>query len=129
NKYARKETQDIARMPLANLENPQAYSVITKELMLETAATDYVSALGQVPSAVVSNGVNDSGNGILLRGFSTFNSGMVRNGLPVNTRAVSEIFNLEKVEVLKGPSATLFGAQVTSYGGVVNNVTKKPFES
>ncbi|WP_185216505.1 TonB-dependent siderophore receptor [Sphingobacterium mizutaii] len=129
NKYARKETQDIARMPLANLENPQAYSVITKELIMETSATDYVSALAQVPAAVVSNGVNDSGNGILLRGFTTYNSGMVRNGLPVNTRAVSEIFNLEKVEVLKGPSATLFGAQVTSYGGVVNNVTKKPFES
>ncbi len=129
NKYAKKETEDIARMPLANLENPQAYSVITKELMLETAAADYVSALAQVPGAVVTNGVNDSGNGILLRGFSSTGSGMVRNGLPINSRAVSEIFNLEKVEVLKGPSATLFGAEVTSYGGVVNNVTKKPFES
>lgn len=132
NKFARKETDDIARMPLANLENPQAYSVISKDLMMETAATDYITAMGQVPGAVISNGVNDNGNGVLLRGFSNSGSGnsnMVRNGMPINSRAVSEIFNLEKVEVLKGPSATLFGAQVTSYGGVINNVTKKPFES
>ncbi len=132
NKFARKETQDIARMPLANLENPQAYSVITKELMMETAATDYISAMAQVPGAIITNGVNDSGNGVTMRGFSNTNQGgsnMVRNGMPVESRAVSEIFNLEKVEVIKGPSATLFGAQSSSYGGIINNVTKRPFES
>lgn len=132
NKFARKETQDIARMPLANLENPQAYSVITKDLMMETSATDYITAMAQVPGAVIANGVNDSGHGVLMRGFSNTNQGgsnMVRNGMPVESRAVSEIFNLEKVEVIKGPSATLFGAQSSSYGGIINNVTKKPFES
>ncbi|WP_270087426.1 TonB-dependent siderophore receptor [Sphingobacterium sp. SYP-B4668] len=132
NKFARREADDIARMPLANLENPQAYSVITKDFMQEIAATDYISALSQVPGAIVTNGVNDNGNGITLRGFSntgTGNSNMVRNGLPINSRAVSEIFNLEKVEVIKGPSAALFGAQATSYGGIINNVTKRPFES
>ncbi|KGE13401.1 TonB-dependent receptor [Sphingobacterium deserti] len=132
NKFARRETDDIARMPLSNMENPQAYSVVTKDFMQEIAATDYISALSQVPGAIVTNGVNDNGNGISLREFSnsgTGNSNMVRNGLPIDSRAVSEIFNLEKVEVIKGPSATLFGAQVASYGGVINNVTKRPFES
>ncbi|MFZ4261671.1 TonB-dependent receptor domain-containing protein [Sphingobacterium sp. HJSM2_6] len=132
NKFAKKETDDVARMPLSNLRNPQAYSVISKDLMMELAATDYNSALSQVPGAVVSTGVNDNGNGVYLRGFSNSgngNSNMVRNGLPINSRAVSEIFNLDKVEILKGPSATLFGAQVTSYGGIINNVTKRPFES
>lgn len=127
NKFARKETEDISRMPLANLQNAQVYSVIPKELIQELGATDYNTAMSQVAGAVVSNGVNDSGNQIFMRGFNAYVT--MRNGLPSNPRTASEIFNIERVEVIKGPSATLFGSQVTSYGGVVNNVTKKPFES
>ena len=127
NKFARKETEDISRMPLANLQNAQVYSVIPKELIQELGATDYNTAMSQVAGAVVSNGVNDSGNQIYMRGFNAYVT--MRNGLPSNPRTASEIFNIERVEVIKGPSATLFGSQVTSYGGVVNNVTKKPFES
>ncbi|MCY0726127.1 hypothetical protein OVW19_30780, partial [Klebsiella pneumoniae] len=32
-----------------------------------------------------------------------------------------------RIEVLKGPSATLFGNAVSSYGGLINVVTKKPY--
>lgn len=127
NKYAKKQTDGIARMPLANLQNPQAYTVVSKELMQELGAIDYNTAMSQTPGVLISNGVNDNGNGVLLRGFSFYSS--MRNGLPSDSRSQSELFNLERVEVIKGPSATLFGAQATSYGGVVNNVTKKPFES
>lgn len=132
NKFARKETEGVAKMPLANLENPQVYSVVTKDLMMELGATDYISALAQSPGAVITNGINDSGNGVTMRGFSSTSSGtsgIVRNGMPIASRAVSEVFNLERVEVIKGPSATLFGAQAPTYGGLINNVTKKPFES
>ncbi|QNL51675.1 TonB-dependent receptor [Olivibacter sp. SDN3] len=127
NKFGRRESNSAARMPLGHLENPQAYSVITKELMQEQMAIDYNSAMLSVPGAVVMNGVNDSGNEVFLRGFNGVVS--FRNGLVSNPRSQSEIFNLEKVEVLKGPSGTLFGGAMTSYGGIVNNLTKKPFES
>ncbi len=127
NKFARKETDDIARMPLANMANPQAYTVVTKELFQELGAVNYNSALSQAAGTLVMTGINDSGNDIYLRGFSAWR--INRNGLPIDTRIASEIFSLEKIEILKGPSATLFGSQSTSYGGVVNNVTKKPFES
>ncbi|UOQ77577.1 hypothetical protein MUN84_02450 [Hymenobacter sp. 5516J-16] len=36
--------------------------------------------------------------------------------------------NLEKLEVIKGPSATLYGSALTSYGGLLNRVTKKPYD-
>jgi iron complex outermembrane receptor protein len=36
--------------------------------------------------------------------------------------------NIEKIEVIKGPSATLFGSTLTSFGGLVNRVTKKPYD-
>ncbi len=127
NKFARKETEGPARMPLANLQNAQAYSVVTKELFQELGAITYNTALTQTAGTIAQTGINDNGNTIYLRGFPLYR--LNRNGLPIDTRIQTEIFNLEKIEILKGPSATLFGSQASSYGGVVNNVTKKPFES
>jgi len=45
------------------------------------------------------------------------------------SRSSVEIGNVERIEVIKGPSGTLFGASISSFGGVVNLVTKKPFET
>lgn len=127
NKFAKKETEGPSRMPLGNLQNAQTYSVATKELFQELGALNYNTALAQTAGIVAQTGINDNGNTIYLRGFPLYR--LNRNGLPIDTRIQTEIFNLEKIEVIKGPSATLFGAQASSYGGVVNNVTKKPFES
>ncbi|SHF42719.1 TonB-dependent receptor [Pedobacter caeni] len=127
NKYSKKNTSTVARMPLSDLENPQAYSVVGKDFMQELVATDFNSAVMSVPGAVVNNGINDSGNDITLRGFIT--NATFRNGLAVSPRTQSDIVNVERVEVLKGPSATLFGGAMSTYGGAVNTVTKKPFES
>ncbi|WP_306429321.1 hypothetical protein [Sphingobacterium sp. E70] len=33
---------------------------------------------------------------------------------------------MERIEVIKGPSGTLYGGAATSFGGLVNLVTKKP---
>lgn len=127
NKFARKESNGIARMPLADLENPSSYSVVTKEIMQEQIAIDYNTAVASVPGVVVNNGVNDSGNDVTLRGFrgqATF-----RNGLAIDPRTQSEIANVERIEILKGPAGTLFGGAMSTYGGIVNTITKKPFES
>jgi len=127
NKYAKKTTATVAKMPLGDLENAQSYSVVNKDFMQEIIATDLNSAVISVPGAVVNNGVNDSGNDITLRGFVT--NANFRNGLAVNPRTQTDIVNVERIEVLKGPSATLFGGLMSTYGGAFNTVTKKPFES
>lgn len=127
NRFARKESNDVSKLPLANIENPQVYTVVGKELMKEQLITDYNSAFKNVPGAGVPEVRNQGRSGFISRGFST--SQLVRNGVGSFTYSTIDPANLERVEVIKGPSATLFGSTLSSFGGLFNRVTKKPFET
>ncbi|RQO71866.1 TonB-dependent siderophore receptor [Pedobacter sp. KBW06] len=126
NKFAEKESENIARLPIKNLENPQVYQVVTQAIMKEQMLTSYAEAFQNVAGISTSNILNTRGTSFFLRGFASPPS--MRNGMAAPGWAESiEPVNIERVEILKGPSATLFGNIQSSYGGAVNNVTKKPF--
>ncbi len=126
NKFGRKESDYVARMPLSNLENPQVYTTIGKELMQEQIIVDYKNALWNSPGVVPS--VSPAGTiGAYMRGFST--STTVRNGMAAQSWTAVDPVNIERAEVIKGPSGTLFGSSIVSFGGLINQVTKKPFDS
>lgn len=132
-RFAKKQSDFVARMPLNNLENPQVYTVVPKELLQEQQVIDFRTALQVVPGLTnVTNGVGSGGMGlsIRLRGFSGSNNvGAIRNGMATNFVSLSDPVNLESIEVIKGPSSTLFGSStLVSYGGLINRVTKKPFD-
>jgi iron complex outermembrane receptor protein len=124
-KFHQKESDYVSRLPLKNLENPQVYSVVTKELMREQMVTDLPSALKSIPGAGVPLLLNQNRVTFLSRGFSV--EPKVRNGLSNFVQTSIDPVNLEQIEVIKGPSATLFGSSVVSYGGLLNRVTKKPY--
>lgn len=48
--------------------------------------------------------------------------------MATNFVSLSDPANLESIEVIKGPSGTLFGTTLISYGGLVNRVTKRAYE-
>ncbi|MCX2477725.1 TonB-dependent receptor [Pedobacter sp. MC2016-15] len=130
NKYFSKESDFVSKMPLKNLENPQVYSVITKELMQDQVITNYDDALKNAPGLdklwSASGRASDGAGYFTLRGFAV--QPTLVNGLPGLTNGSLDVSNVERIEVLKGPSGTLFGSTVVSYGGVINTVTKQPFE-
>lgn len=65
-------------------------------------------------------------NDYLIRGFRKGKTNFLMNGQmgSMNYENPPMLFNVEKVEVLRGPSALLFG--YAAPGGVVNVITKKP---
>jgi iron complex outermembrane receptor protein len=131
NKFNRTNSVDVAKMPLKNLENPQVYATVGKELLTEQLvytvddATRNVPGLQKMWDATGRGG--DGGAFYASRGFVT--SSQLRNGVAGNVTSDIDAINLEKLEVIKGPSGTLFGSSLTSYGGLMNRVTKKPFET
>jgi len=131
NKFNRRTSVDVAKMPLKNLENPQVYTTVAKELLTEQLvftvddATRNVPGLQKMWEATGRGG--DGGAFYASRGFVV--SSQLRNGVAGNVTADIDAINLEKLEVIKGPSATLFGNSLTSYGGLLNRVTKKPLDA
>ncbi|MDY3548151.1 TonB-dependent receptor [Riemerella anatipestifer] len=128
-KYAEKKSEDVAKLALKNLENSQVYTILPKELMAEQLVTDYQAALQRVPGlANITYGPGSGGIGLAAysRGFSTY-AGSIRNGTATNYVTLTDPFNTESLEVIKGPSATLYGSTLISYGGLINKVTKKPY--
>lgn len=126
NRFSKKESVYVARLPLKNMENPQVYNTVTKELFQEQVAIDLGSISKNVPGAGVPMIANQGRVTFRSRGFETEPN--ARNGVAGAAFSVIDPVNLERIEAIKGPSATLFGKSVaSSYGGVYNRVTKKPY--
>nr|WP_199156487.1 TonB-dependent receptor [Pedobacter sp. ASV2] len=130
NKYASKKSDFVAKMPITNLENPQVYTTIGKETLADQLvfsvddATRNATGLQKMWEATSRGG--DGGAYYASRGFIV--QAKLRNGIAGLVTSRNDAANLESVEIIKGPSATLFGSTLTSYGGLINRVTKKPYE-
>ncbi|MCF2505580.1 TonB-dependent receptor [Dyadobacter sp. CY107] len=129
NKFSRSKTAYVSKLPLRDFENTQVYSTITNYLLKSQIVTNFDDALKNatgVENLWTSTGRGGDGAGYFsLRGFSV--QPKLVNGLPGLTNGTINPANIERIEVLKGPSATLFGNAVSSYGGLINVVTKKPY--
>lgn len=124
-----KKSYNVAKMPLKNLENPQVYTSVSSETMKQQAISNYDDALRNVPGITrtwESTGRGgDGGSYFALRGFEAQPS--LVNGLPGLVSGNLDPANVEEIQVMKGPSGTLFGASFYGYGGIINTITKKPY--
>lgn len=108
------------------LDTPQTVTVIPEQVIEEQKALSLRQVLSNVSGITFDAGEGGGGSGdkINIRGFSA-NANMKVDGLrdsSQNNR--SDLFNAERVEVIKGPSSVFGGAGTT--GGVVNMVSKTP---
>ncbi|WP_245957553.1 TonB-dependent receptor [Chitinophaga flava] len=130
NKLANKESDYIARLPIKNLENPQVYNVVGKELMKEQVITNFDDALKNAPGVSrlwSSTGRGGDGAGYFsMRGFAV--QPTMVNGIAGISNGSPDPADIERVETIKGPSGTLFGSSLISFGGLINIVTKKPYD-
>jgi iron complex outermembrane recepter protein len=127
-KYKREKSTTVSKMPLKDIENPQVYNTVTNELMKEQVVTNLNDALKNATGITrlwESTGRGTDGSEYFsMRGFAV--QPTMTNGLPAVTNATLDPINVDNIEVIKGPSGTLFGSSLISYGGLINIVTKKP---
>ncbi len=130
NRFTKSGSDYVAKMPLKNVENAQVYTTITKQLLNDQMVFSVDDAIKNAPGLQkmweATGRSGDGGSYYNSRGFIL--QSQLRDGIAGNVSAKIDAANIERIEVIKGPSATLFGSTLTSYGGLINRVTKKPYD-
>jgi catecholate siderophore receptor len=103
---------------------PQTVDVIPQQVLHEQGVTTLQEALKNVPGITLNSGEGGAhGDTVNLRGFPA-NDDFFLDGLRDTGFYTRDAFDLESLEVYKGPASTLFGRGST--GGVINQVSKTP---
>ncbi len=109
---------------LTIMENPQPVAIVTHEIIEQQQARQLSDVLQNVNGLYVTSSRGNSQDSFGGRGFVFGNDNIFKNGARVNSAVFPEVSGLERVEVLKGGSAMLYGN--VAAGGVINLITKKP---
>jgi catecholate siderophore receptor len=120
--YKADATSTATRTPTDVNDIPQAISIVTERQADDQAMQSIADVLRTVPGAVISQGEGHRDQ-IILRGNSSTADFFV-DGLRDDVQYYRGLYNLERVEILKGPNAMIFGRG--GGGGIVNRVTKRP---
>ena len=119
--YVPKETGAAkVAMPLKDL--PQSVAVVPAEVLRDQRALSLQDALKNVPGVSFSHG-DGQRDQVTIRGFTAIADQYV-DGFRDDGLYFRDLSNVERVEVIKGPAAVLYGRG--SSGGLINRVTKKP---
>lgn len=100
---------------------PQSVSVVTKEQIKDIGAQKMEDVVRYVPGVVWHQGENNRDQ-VVIRGQSSTADFFV-NGMRDDAQYFRDLYNTERVEILKGPNAMIFGRG--GGGGVLNRVMKE----
>ena len=109
---------------LTMMETPQPIAIVTHEIIEQQQAKQLSDVLQNVNGVYITSSRGNSQDSFGGRGFSLGNDNIFKNGTRINSGVFPEVSGLERVEVLKGANAMLYGN--TAAGGIINMITKKP---
>ena len=113
-----------SKLPLSLFLTPNNIGIVTSELMREQNARVMGDALTNVSGVNVQPGFGVS-DYFVVRGFDSLSSGLIlTDGAPEPESTYWQLYNVELVEVLKGPGGFLYGSNPLA--GTVNLVRKQP---
>jgi catecholate siderophore receptor len=119
--YAPKASSTATKTETPLLDTPQSVSVVTDLQIRDQSLQGMSDLLRYVPGVGVSQGEGNRDNPVLRGNAST--ADFFVDGVRDDVQYLRDLYNAERVEVLKGPNAMIFGRG--GGGGVINRVTKR----
>lgn len=113
-----------SKSKLTMMETPQPIAIVTHEIIEEQQSKQLSDVLQNVNGIYVTSSRGNAQDSFGGRGFALGNDNFFKNGGRINSGVFPEVSGLERVEVLKGANAMMYGN--TAAGGVINLITKKP---
>ena len=121
--YQSANAAEATRMNTPIEDIPMNVTVFNQQFIEDLLATDTAALLAYEPSAVKTT----ENDGFLARGSANVGSNFLNGFAQTSGFGSQPLANIERVEVIRGPAAVLYGAG--GYGGVFNRITKQPREN
>jgi catecholate siderophore receptor len=109
------------RTPTPLRDVPQAVSIVSRELMADQTMASMSDVVRYMPGVGIAQGEGNRDTPILRGNSST--SDFFVDGVRDDAQYFRDVYNIERVEALKGPNAMVFGRG--GVGGVINRVTRQ----
>ena len=109
------------RSPTPIIDVPQSLSIVTADQILQQGFTSIGDIIDYTPGVNTSQGEGHR-DAVVFRGVRSTADFFI-DGVRDDVQYYRPLYNLEQVEILRGPNALLFGRGGT--GGILNRVTKK----
>src|SRR4051794_37909723 len=120
-------TESGSRLGIPARDIPATVNVVDQQMIREQGYRTTTEAMQGVPGVTAGDGPGAPGS-ISMRGFSGSQINTLYNGIKIGpsdmTNRIMDTYNLDRVEVLKGPASLMSGEGAT--GGAVNYVNKAP---
>ncbi|MDQ4122919.1 MAG: TonB-dependent siderophore receptor [Acidobacteriota bacterium] len=120
--FAEIESQTVTKTATPLRDLPQSVEVIGQKLLESQNARSMQDALYNVTAVTVAQGEGRRDQ-FFIRGFTALGDQFI-DGVRDDAPYYRDLANVERLEVVKGPAAVLFGRG--SSGGLINRVTKQP---
>ncbi|HEV2832778.1 MAG TPA: TonB-dependent receptor [Hanamia sp.] len=114
----------IGKIPVAPMDLPQSITIIGQSAIRDQQSQRLSDVMKNVNGIYLSTTRGSAQETFAARGYRLSGDNMFKNGARVNSGVMPEMSSLEKVEILKGSAAILYGD--VAPGGIINMVTKKP---
>lgn len=109
------------KTPTPIIDVPQSLSITTEEAILDRGFTSIGQIIDYTPGVNTSQGEGHR-DAIVFRGVRSTADFFI-DGMRDDVQYYRSLYNLDQIEILRGPNALLFGRG--GAGGVLNRVTKK----
>ncbi|MBE0393757.1 TonB-dependent siderophore receptor [Flavobacterium sp. PL002] len=119
-----KKNVSVVRSGLKPMDIPQSVQVISSEVIKQQQAVRLSDVIKNANGVYVGSARGGSQETFWSRGYDMSSNNMFKNGFRFTNGSIPEVSSLERVELLKGSAALLFGN--VAPGGILNMVTKKP---
>ena len=114
----------VNRAGIKEKDLPQAVQIIGSEIIMQQQSIRLSDVIKNANGVYVGSARGGAQESFWSRGYDMSANNMFKNGFRFNSGSIPEVSSLEKVEVLKGSAALLFGN--VAPGGILNMVTKTP---
>ncbi|WP_284124473.1 TonB-dependent receptor [Parerythrobacter aestuarii] len=118
--YSNDDGSSGTKTPTPLIDVPQTVATITDDQLEDQAITQLSEALRYVPGVSTESGEGNR-DAVFIRGQET-TADFYLDGLRDDAQYYRSLYNVERVEVLKGPNALIFGRG--GGGGAINRVSK-----